>query len=853
MPTQAPAFIKVIAESPTTNLDRFASERAIRMEWTVDESFVALCDRYGLARRGATAWSASGEDDNQNNLIAFVRACVNLYGPHSVQGNTYVPNEAHRGNDAIQGSVARVLMGSTAYRRHFDFLSYPLYGTPEYTKLGKSLSRIVIQRSRGGIWVRLATGHDNEQPEFDALTYPSMQGLTQAMKRRTFLTPLEAGETIRKWTRGQRANIDMADDVAEALDTVEQGVVVGYKTGAPALAVIRAGHKVKNAPTTKKDKAITLKRIVSMREKNPDVTFYVHPSLDDIMSMNAATPYEDERLRPYQREAVGLHLSTSIGYLQACDTGAGKTVMQLAAMRERSKGIENYRGLVVCEATMREQWEEEADVWFPEASLTFVKAAKDADKVADLLALEGPVVVVTSYAHVVSALEEAERRAAALDPSIELDDVDEADIDSVTIGALLLDTRWHDAAADEAVSIRNNASKQSKALWALRDNIDVATALTATPRNKSHDDIGHLLAWVRGDRHLFVGDTKLSLCYDEDDAADAQRLFETLGPLVFRRSAAEFSDELPDTNPIVEYLDPTPAEKMLAHAAENELKRIYFELVEALEHAERTKGADPEQLADARKALREAHGAWLGGTTLARMTMSDPVSILGSESVGAKLLIAQGLVQAAIDSNPSKRAKFLADVTERVARGEQVLVFTSYSTVANLLVQHLADIGISAAPFTGKNLSTRDNHRKAFQAGELDVLVATSAGTRGLTLTAATTVIHYDLPWTIEQVIQRTGRIVRFGSAHDSVDIVFYVLRETIEERIALHLIANGTAATLVLDTARGIDAAGSGTMQALGGLLEGSTKVRKAKKNAKGAVEFGKVVLGVGDEQIAA
>lgn len=852
------AHIQVIADTPTSDLDRFASERSIRLEWTLDPAFVELCEKHGFARRGVTAWSTSGEDDNQNNIIRFVRKAIKMYGPHIVQGRGFNAAAPYPSSWELQRSLTRAICNG--YHTHdFDYAQWPAYHTPESNLRARDLARIVVNCERGAIWFRLQTGHLNESEEFDALTYPRMHGLTPEMRRTSFLTPLEASDAISMWESNERAEVHMAADVRAAMAKINKGIVVGYKTGAPALAVIRAGDKVKNPPTPKNDKSISLKRIAGMQKRNPKLKFYVHPSLHDIIAMNNAKPHPDERLREYQQEAVGLHLATNTGYLQACDTGGGKTVMQLVAMHERSKTIKNYRGLIVCEAGLRNQWQEETEVWFPGAQFVFVKTAKDASKVADILATEGPAVVVTSYTHAVSALKESERREILLAGGPEADALvdDDLELEDISLGAMLLDTRWHDACADEAVCVRNNSSMQSRALWALRSNIDVATALTATPRNKSHDDIGHLLAWVRNDKYLFAGDTKLSLCYDETNEKDAKRLYDTLGPLVFRRDQSEFADELPTPNHIVEYLTPTPAEKMLAHSAETELKRIYFELLEALRHAEKAQGADAEELKDARKALREAHGAWLGGTTLARMTMSDPVSILGSKSVGAKLLIAQGLVQAAIDSNPSKRAKFLEDVAARVANGEQVLVFTSYATVANLLVEHLENIGISAAPFTGKNQSSRDKHRIDFQAGNIDVLVATSAGTRGLTLTAATTVIHYDLPWTIEQVIQRTGRIIRFGSVHENVDVVFYVLEGTIEERIALHLAENGRAASLVLDVARGASKEGSGTAHALGGLLTGRVKPKldkngkpiapkKFKNNAQGAVEFGKVLLGV-------
>lgn len=63
------------------------------------------------------------------------------------------------------------------------------------------------------------------------------------------------------------------------------------------------------------------------------------PAVADVIAMAHAQPVAPDdpqgelTLRDYQREAVGLHLSTSVGYLQACSVGLGKTAITLRGMR----------------------------------------------------------------------------------------------------------------------------------------------------------------------------------------------------------------------------------------------------------------------------------------------------------------------------------------------------------------------------------------------------------------------------------------------------------------------------------------------------------------------------------------
>ncbi len=746
-----------------------------------------------------------------------------------------------------------------------------------------TLAGVLISENNNTVWVRLVAAknlQDTFPVLFRSISFPRMRNVENEFVGTVFYKPyeiediLDFSDAINRTVRNTFFS-EENDGLLDTISKLNQSIMVGYAPGNPASTLLSVGHQVNAGDGWRKDRSlsrfldkyknseerdgkrvkahkVSMADVLEAQEKFGDkIDFLIHPALDDIARMSTAKSYEDnDKLMKHQKPAVGLHLSTSIGYLNACSTGLGKTIMILAALQAKAKLVPYYRGLIVCEANVRTQWAEEAEKWFPEAEVCVIGTGKDEDNVINALASEKPVLIILSYTHSLLALEEQEKREAerahvnSLVLSKRIEYFANKEPESLTIGALLLDTTWDDLCADEAVAIRNANSKQNTIMWQLRQNSKVAVALTATPVNKSPDDIANLLSWARNDRQLFSGDKPLSERYDTTNPKEAKKLYDSFGPLVYRVDAGELGGAIPKVNQVVELLKPSPAEKMLANAAEKELKRVYNELVEALDEVDSLKGGtvDADELANAKAQLKAANGAWLGGTTLARMATSDPLALLESQSVGASLLVGQGLVAEAIKQIPTKRAKFMSDVTQRIARGQQVLVFVSYSTVADLLVQHLQEAGINAKSYTGKNAKSRDKARIEFQNGDLDVLVATQAAERGLTLHKAAAIYHYDLPWTLEKIIQRTGRTVRIGSEHKEVDIIFLILQDTVEERVANHLVKAGISASLIMDASRGTNMKNTETVAAMSGLM--TTMART--QSGKSAVEFGKMVLGL-------
>jgi hypothetical protein len=68
--------------------------------------------------------------------------------------------------------------------------------------------------------------------------------------------------------------------------------------------------------------------------------------------------------------------------------------------------------------------------------------------------------------------------------------------------------------------------------------------------------------------------------------------------------------------------------------------------------------------------------------------------------------------------------------------------------------------------------ASRDEVKRRFLRGEIDVLVCTDAAAEGLNLQTADLLINFDLPWNPMKVEQRIGRIDRIGQRHDAVYVL---------------------------------------------------------------------------------
>ena len=86
-------------------------------------------------------------------------------------------------------------------------------------------------------------------------------------------------------------------------------------------------------------------------------------------------------------------------------------------------------------------------------------------------------------------------------------------------------------------------------------------------------------------------------------------------------------------------------------------------------------------------------------------------------------------------------------------------------------------------PETGKLVGIeREEIRKRFLRGQVDILVCTDAAAEGLNLQTADYLVNFDLPWNPAKVEQRIGRIDRIGQRHNHIYVQNLCYLGSVEE-----------------------------------------------------------------------
>ncbi|WP_159401061.1 DEAD/DEAH box helicase [Streptomyces sp. NRRL B-24484] len=447
-------------------------------------------------------------------------------------------------------------------------------------------------------------------------------------------------------------------------------------------------------------------------------------------------------LRPYQQrgfqwlvQLFGLHLSP----LLADDMGLGKTLVTLAAVLHRQQAT-SRPVLVVCPTSLLDVWEQQAAAFAP--SLRVLRYHGQGRSLpADLSA---GTLVVTTYGTLVRDGEQLGRY------------------------------RWDLVVADEAHTINSGTSQASVAIRALL--ADARLGVTGTPVENRSEEMWALQDWLNpgllGSRKAFRARIGRHTARDADGEA-AHLLKRICGPFVLRRLKTD-PEIAPDLPAKVQALHPV--------ALSTEQAALYEALVR-------------ETVEDLRSRPRAARqGRVLALLQDLRKIVNDPALYLGEqvEDVAANLPVAR--------SRSAKLDVLLDLVAEARAVGEQVIVCVNYLPIGNLLAACLSAAGHRAEFFQGSTPpKARTRMVEDFQSGLLPVLVlSVRAGGTGLTLTAATEVIHFDSPWTSTARDQASDRAFRIGQTR-TVHVRYLVARGTVEERIEKVVTHKGTLADAVL------------------------------------------------------
>lgn len=436
-------------------------------------------------------------------------------------------------------------------------------------------------------------------------------------------------------------------------------------------------------------------------------------------------------LRPYQQDGVNwLSLLSGLG-LGACladDMGLGKTLQILSLLviqQQRNKGRSVQPSLLVVPASLLGNWRREAERFTPSLKLLFIHPSESEGQFLTKIAeapekhLDGVDLVITTYSMVIRQ-------------------------------EWLAEISWNLVILDEAQAIKNAGTKQSRAAKALKSHSRIA--LTGTPIENRLSDLWSLFDFLNpgllGSSSRFSNYIK-SL---QNGAGEFESLRKLVSPYILRRMKTDpkIISDLPEKIETSTYCQLTKEQAKYYQKSVDELK-ITLETVEP----DRRRGVVLQTL------LR------------LKQICNHPSQFSGEG-----------------EYHPSKSGKFarLEQICEELAsRQEKVLIFTQFSEIIEPLSIHLSTIfGREGLVLHGGTpIKKRKELVEQFQSdnGPPFFVLSLKAGGTGLTLTAASHVIHFDRWWNPAVENQATDRAFRIGQKKN-VQVHKFITQGTVEEEI---------------------------------------------------------------------
>ena len=429
-------------------------------------------------------------------------------------------------------------------------------------------------------------------------------------------------------------------------------------------------------------------------------------------------------LRPYQKTGTHwLHMLANLG-LGACladDMGLGKTIQVLSLLLvEKTRLAEKPPSLLVAPASLLGNWAAEIEKFAPDLRAAIVHpSAMTAEQIGQF------------------------------DPST-------CDLAITSYGSLLrmkvfAATDWRFLVLDEAQAIKNPNARQTKAAKALKAQARIA--LTGTPVENHLGDLWSIFDFINPG---LLGTAKQFSKYTKGLAERTHNpygpLRELVRPYILRRMKTDKSivADLPDKTEI----------KALCGLSRRQTA-LYAQAVE-----------------DLAKALDDSEGIQRKGIVLAMLMRLKQICNHPSQWLGDN-----GWAEE--DSGKFARLREIAEAA--AARQEKMLVFTQFREMTGPLASFLGGIFGREGLVLHGDTAVKDRRGlvKRFQEDENVpfFVLSLKAGGSGLTLTAASHVVHVDRWWNPAVENQATDRAYRIGQKKN-VLVHKFICRGTIEEKI---------------------------------------------------------------------
>ena len=305
--------------------------------------------------------------------------------------------------------------------------------------------------------------------------------------------------------------------------------------------------------------------------------------------------------------------------------------------------------------------------------------------------------------------------------------------------------------ADEAQYIKNNNTKNSKAIKTI--NAETKFALTGTPIENSLSELWSIFDFIMpGYLYKYK---KFKELYEtpiikEQNEDVMNKLKKQIEPFVLRRTKGEVLTELPDKTVTI---------------LNNEMSE-------------------------------EQYNIYMSYMTQARKEIMSQIDINGFEKSQIKILsLLMRLRQICChpklflreyEGESSKLNQCIEIIQDAVLGGHKILLFSSYTSMFEIIEEKLKNIGVKYLKLTGQTkVGERIELVDKFNTDEnIKVfLISLKAGGTGLNLTGADMVIHYDPWWNLSAENQATDRTYRIGQKRN-VQVYKLITKNSIEEKI---------------------------------------------------------------------
>jgi SNF2 family DNA or RNA helicase len=377
---------------------------------------------------------------------------------------------------------------------------------------------------------------------------------------------------------------------------------------------------------------------------------------------------------------------------------------------------------------------------------------------------QGPTLIVAPTSVCMNWLSEAQKFTPTLNPiqfgtgdrQQLLDNLQPFDLLVCSYGLLqqddladrLAQVQWQTIVLDEAQSIKNSATKRSKAAMKLQGGFKLIT--TGTPIENHLGELWNLFRFINpgllGSQDQF-SERFANAIERQQDTATRNRLKQLIQPFILRRTKNQVLAELPARTEITLQVQLSTEEMAFYEALRRQaVARLSETNVEA--------GAKHLQVLAEIMRLRRA--------------------CCNTRLVNAETPL------------PSAKLEAFGEILEDLLGNQhKALVFSQFVDHLTILREYLESQQVTYQYLDGRTpAKDRKKRVDAFQAGEGDVfLISLKAGGTGLNLTAADYVIHMDPWWNPAVEDQASDRAHRIGQQRP-VTIYRLVAKDTIEEKI---------------------------------------------------------------------